>query len=178
MNQNRVLEAIGKNPGMVNPTGAYCVVELLDTADKSKGGILLTENAQGRKEKVVARVIKHGPGQRNMLTNEPLGMLVKEGDYVLTLKFAPVEINLDAIGKHKLYIIAEGDILGVLERAALDAALAEIEAEEALAEAARQEAEVRAAAVTKELETYEVNGGRAIIEERPSGIVAVTTQVD
>ena len=83
------------------------VVKRLEGEEKSKGGIIIPDNAKEKPQEGV--VVAVGPGGR-----EDLGKLipidVKTGDRVLFGKWSGTEVKLDG---DDLLIMKESDIMGV-----------------------------------------------------------------
>ena len=85
------------------------VVEPLDEADKTAGGIIIPETA--KEKPMQGKVISVGPGSRG--EDGKLQKLdVKKGDKILYGKWSGTEVKLD--GKTML-IMRESDIMGVLQ---------------------------------------------------------------
>ena len=85
------------------------VVEPLDEADKTAGGIIIPETA--KEKPMQGKVISVGPGSRG--EDGKLQKLdVKRGDKILYGKWSGTEVKLD--GKTML-IMRESDVMGILE---------------------------------------------------------------
>lgn len=118
----KLLKAIGKNPNVIKPLGNYSVVEVFKPEKESMGGIALPDQLVDKDKQCLARILKVGPGQRALMDGTPMGMHVKEGDLVVILKHTPIEIKL---GGEVFHVLAEGDIIGVVDEEALNTILGE-----------------------------------------------------
>lgn len=85
------------------------VVKHLDADDKSKGGIIIPDNA--KEKPTEGRVIAIGSGKRGSdgVLHPPD---VKKGDRIIFGKWSGSEVNIDG---DDLMIIAESDIMGIVE---------------------------------------------------------------
>jgi chaperonin GroES len=93
----------------LKPLGNRVAVELMESDDKTSGGILLPDSAKDKP--MVGTVVAVGPGK--YLDNGQLEpMTVKVGDQVLFGKYAGTEVKQN--GKD-LKLMAETDILAVLQ---------------------------------------------------------------
>lgn len=90
------------------PLGERVVVRRTEELTKSRGGILIPDNAQERP--VEGEVVAVGPGARddsgNLIPTE-----LKPGDRILYGKWTGTEIKVDG---EELLIMNEKDVLGVL----------------------------------------------------------------
>jgi chaperonin GroES len=97
----------------IRPLSDRIVVQPLDPAAVTPGGILLPDSAQGRATK--GKVIGVGPGK--LVPSDDgsvhrIAMQVAVGDVVLFTPYAGSEIDISGI---EVRILSESDILGVLE---------------------------------------------------------------
>ena len=69
------------------------LVQRAEAAAKSKGGILIPEQAKGKVREGV--VVAAGPGARNETTGQVLPMSVKVGDTVVLPEFGGAKIELE-----------------------------------------------------------------------------------
>ena len=84
------------------------VVRRLDSAEKTKGGIIIPETAQEKPQE--GEIVAVGPGGRDEAGKlTPLD--VKAGDKILFGKWSGTEVKID--GKD-LLIMKESDIMGVI----------------------------------------------------------------
>lgn len=108
-----VLEEKMENTVKIQPLGSYVQIEKLDPAEKSSGGIYLPDTKKVPPN--VGIVKRVGKGWR-AADGSKIEMQVKEGDKVAFLPFNTLVIDLNPIGiDEKLYLVAHGDILGVIE---------------------------------------------------------------
>ncbi len=93
----------------LRPLADRVVVKVLDSEEKTKGGIFLPDTAKEKPQQ--ATVIAVGPGKT--LDNGTKSVLdVKAGDIVLFAKYSGTEVKLDGT---EFLVIAEKDILAVVE---------------------------------------------------------------
>ena len=85
------------------------VLKTLDTAETSRGGILLPNAAQEKQS--VGEVVAVGPG--GIVDGKEVTMQVKAGDKVLYSKYAGTDYKLDGV-EH--IIIRQTDILAIIEK--------------------------------------------------------------
>lgn len=107
-----LLKSIGKNPQVLKPLGNYIVVRLFQAQKETMGGIALPDQIVDKDRQCLARVIKAGPGQRALMDGTPMGCHVKDGDLLVILKHAPIEIKL---GGEMFHVVAEGDVIAVID---------------------------------------------------------------
>ncbi|MFN2461149.1 MAG: co-chaperone GroES [Candidatus Velthaea sp.] len=91
----------------LKPLGDRVVVEHVEQAEKSAGGVFLPDTA--KEKPVEGKVIAVGPG-RVTDTGSTIPMTVKVGDMVLYSKYSGSEVKRE--GKEYL-VISEKDVLGV-----------------------------------------------------------------
>ena len=93
----------------IKPLDDRVVLEVLEKAEKTRGGIFLPETAKEKPQQ--AKVVATGPGK--ILENGERGaMTVKKGDIVIFAKYSGTEVELD--GK-ELLIMRESDLLAVIQ---------------------------------------------------------------
>ena len=85
------------------------VVRRVKEEEKSKGGIIIPDNAKEKPQE--GEVIAVGPGERNE-DGERLLPDVKAGDRILFGKWSGTEVTIDG---EELLIMKESDIMGVIE---------------------------------------------------------------
>ncbi len=85
------------------------VVRRVKEEEKSKGGIIIPDNAKEKPQE--GEVIAVGPGERNE-DGERLPLDVKAGDRILFGKWSGTEVPIDG---EELLIMKESDIMGVIE---------------------------------------------------------------
>ena len=92
----------------IQPLGDRVVVRPLEAESKTKGGILLPENAKEKPQQ--GEIVAAGKGKT--LENGSVSPLeVKVGDKVIFKKYSPDELP----GDEDLMVIKEEDILAVIE---------------------------------------------------------------
>ena len=84
------------------------VVRRLDSAEKTKGGIIIPETAQEKPQE--GEIVAVGPGGRDE-SGKLTPLDVKAGDKILFGKWSGTEVKID--GKD-LLIMKESDIMGVI----------------------------------------------------------------
>ena len=88
------------------------VVRRIESEEKTKGGIIIPDNAKEKPQE--GEVIAVGPGARDEAGKvNPLD--VKAGDRVLFGKWSGTEVKIDG---QDLLIMKESDIMGIVEGAA------------------------------------------------------------
>jgi len=85
------------------------VVRRLEGEEKSKGGIIIPDNAKEKPQE--GEVIAVGPGGRDE-SGKLTPIDVKAGDRVLFGKWSGTEVKIDG---EELLIMKESDVMGVLE---------------------------------------------------------------
>ncbi|HYT44967.1 MAG TPA: hypothetical protein VEP90_21750, partial [Methylomirabilota bacterium] len=70
---------------------------------------------------------KAGPGQRAIIDAKPVPMFIKDGDLVIILKHAPIEV---VIGGSTCYVVSEGDVVARIDESKLNELLDNQPAEE------------------------------------------------
>lgn len=86
------------------------VIKRLEEDTKTKGGIIIPENAQEKPMR--GEVIAAGPGARDE-QGRIIPPDVKAGDHVLFGKWSGTEVKIDGV---EYLIMKEADIMGVLEQ--------------------------------------------------------------
>ena len=92
----------------VKPLADRVLVEALEAAEKTAGGIYIPDNAKEKPQK--GKVIAAGPGKASD-TGSIVKMEVKVGDTILYGKYSGTEVTVD--GKEYL-IMRESDILAIV----------------------------------------------------------------
>ena len=92
----------------LKPLADRVVVKLVEAEETTKGGIILTGAAKEKPE--VAEVLAVGPG--GMVDGKEVVMNVKEGDKVITSKYAGTQVKLDG---DEVTIVRQSDILAIVE---------------------------------------------------------------
>jgi chaperonin GroES len=88
------------------------VVRRIEGEEKTKGGIIIPDNAKEKPQE--GEVIAVGPGARDE-AGKIVPLDVKAGDRILFGKWSGTEVKLDG---EDLLIMKESDIMGVIEGAA------------------------------------------------------------
>jgi chaperonin GroES len=97
----------------LKPLGDRVVVEHVEQAEKTAGGVFLPDTAKEKPQE--GRVLAVGSG-RTLDNGTKLPMDVKPGDKIIYSKYSGSEIKLD--GKEYL-IISEKDVLAVIDAGVL-----------------------------------------------------------
>ena len=93
----------------LRPLADRVVVKILESEEKTKGGIFLPDTAKEKPQQ--AKVIAVGPGK--ILDDGKRSPIdVKEGDLVLFAKYSGTEVKVDGV---EFLVIAEKDILAVVQ---------------------------------------------------------------
>lgn len=92
----------------VKPLADRVLVEALEAAEKTAGGIYIPDNAKEKPQK--GKVIAAGPGKASD-TGSIVKMEVKVGDVILYGKYSGTEVTVE--GKEYL-IMRESDILAII----------------------------------------------------------------
>lgn len=92
----------------VKPLADRVLVEALEAAEKTAGGIYIPDNAKEKPQK--GKVIAAGPGKASD-TGSIVKMEVKVGDTILYGKYSGTEVTVE--GKEYL-IMRESDILAII----------------------------------------------------------------
>ncbi len=94
----------------LKPLGDRVVVESIEQAPTSAGGVILPDTAKEKPQEGV--IIAVGPGRKTD-KGELIPMELKAGDKVIYSKYSGSEIKLD--GKEYL-IVSEKDVLAIVKR--------------------------------------------------------------
>ena len=89
------------------PVGDKVVVERMEAAEKSAGGIVLPDAA--REQTTEGRIVSIGDGV-SLPDGSRAAFQVREGDRVLFSGYAGTEVNIDS---KELLVLSESDILAV-----------------------------------------------------------------
>ena len=92
----------------LKPLGDKVIVELLESSDQSKGGIILPESAQEKPQE--AKVISVGSG-KTLGNGKVIPPDVKKGDTVLFAKYSGNEVK---VSDKEYLIINQDDILAII----------------------------------------------------------------
>ncbi len=92
----------------IKPLSDRVLVEPLEAAEKTAGGLYIPDNAKEKPQK--GKIIAAGPGKASD-TGELIKMEVKEGDTVLYGKYSGTEVTVD---DKELMIMRESDILAII----------------------------------------------------------------
>lgn len=93
----------------IRPLGEKVLVKILESAEKTKGGIILPDTA--KEEKAEGQVVAVGSGKK-LESGKVQTLEVKKGDRVIFGKYAGDEVDIDG-EKHK--ILKEEEILAIFE---------------------------------------------------------------
>ena len=93
----------------VQPLADRVVVQALDEAEQTRGGLYIPDTAKEKPQQ--GRVIAVGPGKLSE-QGERLAPDVKEGDTVLYGKYSGTEVTVD---EEEYLILRESDILAVID---------------------------------------------------------------
>ena len=97
-----------RDPMKFHPLHDRVVVRRLEGEEKTKGGIIIPDNAKEKPQE--GEVIAVGPGGRDE-AGKLTPMDVREGDKVLFGKWSGTEVKIDG---QELLIMKETDIMGVM----------------------------------------------------------------
>lgn len=93
----------------LRPLADRVVVKILESEEKTKGGIFLPDTAKEKPQQ--ARVVAVGPG-KTLDDGKKATLDVKEDDIVLFAKYSGTEVKVDGV---EYLVISEKDILAVVE---------------------------------------------------------------
>lgn len=93
----------------LRPLADRVVVKVLESEEKTKGGIFLPDTAKEKPQQ--AKVVAVGPG-KTLEDGKKSPVDVKDGDVVLFAKYSGTEVKIDG---EEYLVIAEKDILAVVE---------------------------------------------------------------
>ncbi len=99
-----------KNKVGIQPLGDRVLVQHIEEANQTKGGIIIPDAA--KEKPTEAKVIALGTGRKDE-DGKAIPFNVKVGDIVLTSKYGGTEVN---VNDHKYLLIREDDILGILTK--------------------------------------------------------------
>jgi chaperonin GroES len=97
------------------PLGDRVLIRRVDEESKTKGGIIIPDNAKEKPQE--GEVVAVGPGDRDD-EGKRIPMSVEVGDRILFGKWSGSEVKIDG---DELLIMKEADILGVLDPIAAQA---------------------------------------------------------
>ena len=92
----------------VKPLGDRVVIKMIESEEKTQGGLILTANAQDKPE--VAEVLAVGPG--TLADGKKVEMELKVGDHVIMGKYAGTTVKIDG---EEIIILSQSDILAKVE---------------------------------------------------------------
>ena len=92
----------------LKPLADRVVIKTIEAEETTKSGIILTAAAQEKPS--IAEVIEVGPG--GVVDGKEVVMTVKNGDRVITSKYAGTEVKLDGV---EYNVVRQSDILAVVE---------------------------------------------------------------
>lgn len=92
----------------VKPLGDRVVIKMVESEEKTKGGLILTANAQDKPE--IAEVLAVGPG--TLSDGKKVEMELKVGDHVIMGKYAGTNVKIDG---EEIIILSQSDILAKVE---------------------------------------------------------------
>ena len=104
----RVNHLIGGYIMNVKPLGDRVVIKMVESEEKTKGGLILTANAQDKPE--IAEVLAVGPG--TLADGKKVEMELKVGDHVIMGKYAGTNVKIDG---EEIIILSQSDILAKVE---------------------------------------------------------------
>lgn len=92
----------------VKPLGDRVVIKMVESEEKTKGGLILTANAQDKPE--IAEVLAVGPG--TLADGKKVEMELKVGDHFIMGKYAGTNVKIDG---EEIIILSQSDILAKVE---------------------------------------------------------------
>jgi chaperonin GroES len=93
----------------IEPIGDRLVVQIEESEEKTKSGIVLPDTAKEKPQK--GKVVAVGSG-RMLDSGKKVPLEVKKGDIVIFSKYAGTEVKLE---EEKYLILSENDILAILK---------------------------------------------------------------
>ena len=90
----------------LKPLGDRVVLKVMDSEEKTKGGLLLTDTS--KEKPMEATVVAVGTG--TVVDDKKVPLDVKEGDTVIYSQYAGTEVEVD---DEKLLIVKQSDILAI-----------------------------------------------------------------
>ena len=92
----------------VKPLGDRVVIKMVESEEKTKGGLILTAHAPDKPE--IAEVLAVGPG--TLADGKKVEMELKVGDHVIMGKYAGTNVKIDG---EEIIILSQSDILAKVE---------------------------------------------------------------
>ena len=92
----------------IKPLGERIVIELLESEEKTKSGIVLPDTAKEKPQ--TGKVLAVGTGKR-LENGKVIPLEVKPGDIVLFAKYAGTEVKIDG---EEYKVLKENDVLAVI----------------------------------------------------------------
>ena len=93
----------------IRPLGDNLVIEIIDDAEQTSGGIFIPDSAKEKPQK--GKVVAIGTG-KTLKKKKKAPMEVKVGEIVLYAKYAGTDVKVDNV----MYkILSVKDVLGILE---------------------------------------------------------------
>lgn len=105
---NLMNEITGRDIMKIKPLGERIVVKVIESEERTKGGILLPDTAKEKPQ--MGKVLAVGSG-RVLDNGQKVALEVKEGDKVLYAKYAGTEVKLDG---EEYMVLKENDILAIV----------------------------------------------------------------
>ena len=96
----------------LKPLGDRVVVEHVEQADKSAGGVFLPDTAKEKPQEGLVRAVGSG---RTLDNGTKLAMDVKVGDRIIYSKYSGSEVKIDGT---EFLIISEKDVLAIVDKVA------------------------------------------------------------
>ncbi|HET7813993.1 MAG TPA: co-chaperone GroES [Candidatus Baltobacteraceae bacterium] len=96
----------------LKPLGDRVVVEHVEQADKSAGGVFLPDTAKEKPQEGLVRAVGSG---RTLDNGTKLAMDVKVGDRIIYSKYSGSEVKIDGT---EYLIISEKDVLAIVDKVA------------------------------------------------------------
>ena len=93
----------------VKPLNDKVLIEPLEAEDKSKGGIIIPDNA--KEKPVIGKIVAVGPGRQTGDGKKRVPMSVKTGDKVLYGKYSGTEVKIE---DKEYLLVGEEDIYAKL----------------------------------------------------------------
>ncbi len=92
----------------IKPIGDRVVIKVLESEEKTKGGIVLPDTAKEKPQE--GKIVAVGSGE--LIEGKRVPLEVKVGDRILFSKYAGTEVKLDG---EEYLILRQSDILAILE---------------------------------------------------------------
>jgi chaperonin GroES len=92
----------------VKPLADRILVKPLEAEEKTKGGIIIPDNAKEKPQK--GEVVAAGPGKISD-NGQKIAMELKKGDKVLYGKYSGTEVTIDG---QEYLIVKESDVLAII----------------------------------------------------------------